>query len=72
MIWVAYAVFALASQNGYWAILSPMMITYFLLKMTGIPATEAHMLRTRGKAFEDYMKTTSAFVPWFKNTTKKH
>ncbi len=66
MIWVGYAVFALASPNGYWALISPVMITYFLLKMTGIPATEAHMLRTRGAAFEAYMRSTSAFVPWFK------
>jgi steroid 5-alpha reductase family enzyme len=37
---------------------------YFLLRVTGIPATEAQALKTRGGDYREYQRTTSAFVPW--------
>jgi steroid 5-alpha reductase family enzyme len=66
MMWVSYFVFALASPYGYLAIISPAIILYLLLKVTGIPATEEQSLRSRGEAFKKYQQKTSAFVPWFK------
>ena len=42
---------------------------YFLFRVTGIPATEAQALRTRGEAYRRYQQTTSAFVPWFPRRT---
>jgi steroid 5-alpha reductase family enzyme len=66
LIWVAYFVFALASPYGYLAIISPLVILYLLLKVTGIPATEEQSLRSKGDKFRAYQKTTSVFVPWFK------
>jgi steroid 5-alpha reductase family enzyme len=65
LIWVAYAVFALGSPWGWLGLLSPLLILYFLLRVTGIPATEAQALRSRGDAYREYQRTTSAFVPWF-------
>jgi steroid 5-alpha reductase family enzyme len=38
----------------------------FLYSVTGIPATEAQSLRSKGEAYARYQRTTSAFVPWFK------
>jgi len=69
LIWVGYAVFALASPWGWIGILSPALILYFLLGVTGIPATEAQALRSRGDEYREYQRTTSSFVPWF---PKKH
>jgi steroid 5-alpha reductase family enzyme len=40
------------------------MILFFLLRVTGIPATEAQALRSRGDAYRAYQRRTSAFVPW--------
>jgi steroid 5-alpha reductase family enzyme len=37
---------------------------YFLLRVTGIPATEEQALRTRGEDYREYQRTTSAFFPW--------
>ena len=37
----------------------------FLLRVTGIPATEAQALRSRGDQYREYQRTTSAFIPWF-------
>ena len=65
LIWVAYFVFALASPWGWLALVGPASILYLLLRVTGIPMTEAQSLRSRGDAYRRYQQTTSAFVPWF-------
>jgi steroid 5-alpha reductase family enzyme len=65
LIWVAYAVFALASPWGWVGLISPALILYFLLGATGIPATEAQALRSRGNEYRAYQRTTNSFVPWF-------
>lgn len=65
LIWVAFSLFALASPGGFWGLLSPVLILYFVLRVTGIPATEAQAIRTRGEEYRRYQRTTSAFVPWF-------
>lgn len=66
LIWVAFALFALASPGGFWGPLSPAIILYFVLHVTGIPATEAQAIRTRGEEYRRYQQTTSAFIPWFR------
>ncbi|MBI5085687.1 MAG: DUF1295 domain-containing protein [Acidobacteria bacterium] len=65
LIWVSFALFALGSPYGYLALVSPLLILFFIFRVTGIPATEAQALRTRGDDYRQYQQTTSAFVPWF-------
>jgi steroid 5-alpha reductase family enzyme len=65
LIWVAYALFASASPYGWMAIACPALMLYLLFRVTGIPATEAQAVRTRGDDYRHYQATTSAFVPWF-------
>lgn len=71
LIWVAYALFATASPWGWLAWSCPALMLFFLFRVTGIPATEAQALRSRGAEYLRYQQTTSAFVPWFprKETT---
>lgn len=64
LIWVAYALFASASPWGWLSWVCPAMMLYFLFKVTGIPATEAQALRSKGEEYRRYQKTTSAFIPW--------
>lgn len=66
LVWVAWSLFALASPYGWLAIACPLLMLYFLLRVTGIAATEAQSLRSKGEAYRRYQQTTSAFVPWFK------
>jgi len=66
LIWLGFALFAIDARHGFVGLLSPVMILYFLLKVTGIPATEEQALRSRGDAYRRYQETTSVFVPWFK------
>jgi steroid 5-alpha reductase family enzyme len=70
LVWVGYAVFAISSPWGWIGLLSPALILYFLLSVTGIPATEAQALRSRGDEYLAYQRTTSAFVPWFPKSGK--
>lgn len=65
LIWVSYFVFALASPWGWIAVLSPAIILYLLLRVTGIPLTEQQSLRSKGDAYRRYQEVTSAFVPWW-------
>ena len=66
LIWVAYFVMALGSAWGFVSVICPMLMLYFLLEVTGIRYTETHLLKSRGRAYEEYQRTTSAFVPWLK------
>lgn len=60
--WLAYA--AMAPED--WRVwTAPALMLYFLLRVTGIPATEAQALRSRGDDYRRYQRETSAFVPWF-------
>jgi steroid 5-alpha reductase family enzyme len=63
LIWCAFAVFAFASPFGWLSLAGPALMLYFLLRVTGIPATEAHAVESRGDAYREYQRTTSAFVP---------
>lgn len=65
LVWVAFFVFALGSPWGWLAIVGPASILWLLLRVTGIPMTEAQSLRSRGEAYRRYRQSTSAFVPWF-------
>ncbi len=70
LVWVALALIALASPPlGYVGPAMPALMLYFLLRVTGIPATEAQALRSRGEAYRDYQRRTSAFVPWWPRAT---
>jgi steroid 5-alpha reductase family enzyme len=64
LVWVAFAVFALASPWGWIALFCPALMLFFLLKVTGIAYTEAQLLRSKGAAYRAYQQRTSAFVPW--------
>jgi steroid 5-alpha reductase family enzyme len=68
MIWISYFIFALGSSWGWIAVICPITILFLLFKVTGIPLTEEQSLRSRGDAYRDYQRSTSAFVPWFKKT----
>jgi steroid 5-alpha reductase family enzyme len=65
LVWVAWALYALPSPGGYVGLIGPVLMFYFLFRVTGIPATEAQALRSRGDAYREYQETTNAFVPWF-------
>jgi steroid 5-alpha reductase family enzyme len=69
LIWVGYAVFALSAPWGWLGLLAPALMWHFLVNVTGIPMTEELSVKSKGDAYRDYQRTTSAFVPWLKRTS---
>jgi steroid 5-alpha reductase family enzyme len=69
VIWVGFYIFACGSEWGWTTLHAPAMIIYLLLKVTGIPPTEAAAVRRKGAAYLTYQATTSPFIPW---PPKKH
>jgi steroid 5-alpha reductase family enzyme len=64
LIWWGIFLIALATPNSWWTVISPLVITVVLLKMTGIPLTEKS-ISGRRPGYKDYIKHTNAFIPWF-------
>jgi steroid 5-alpha reductase family enzyme len=60
-VWWGMALLAL-SAGGWWALLSPVLVTVLLLKVSGTNLQESH-LQARGPAYVDYMRRTSIFLP---------
>jgi steroid 5-alpha reductase family enzyme len=65
LVWIGWALFAQPSHLGWLAWSAPALMLFFLLRVTGIPATEQQSLRNKGEAYAEYQRTTSAFIPWF-------
>ncbi len=65
LIWVAFTLMAIQSPGGSWSLVCPALMLYFLLRVTGIPATEAQSLRSRPEDYRRYQEETSVFIPWF-------
>jgi len=62
--WLGFALAALDLPYGWTSLACPILISYFLLRVTGIPLTEKHSLETHGNLYRDYQRRTSALVPW--------
>jgi len=63
-VWLGYAIYGLAfAPAGLVALGGQALILASILKVTGIPATEAQALRSKGDLYRRYQQTTSAFVP---------
>ena len=68
LVWVGFFLFAWGAPWGCFTVLCPGVMLFFLLRVTGIPLTEEMSLKSKGEAYREYQRTTSAFVPWFKKT----
>jgi steroid 5-alpha reductase family enzyme len=68
LLWVGFAIFSLGSPLGWIALSCPLLMLYFLLKVTGIPLTEEYAVKSKGEAYREYQRTTSAFIPWFRKS----
>lgn len=63
LVWVALAIIGMSGPYGYWGVLSPAIMLFFLLKVTGIPPTERKLVESKGDLYRDYQRRTSSFVP---------
>jgi steroid 5-alpha reductase family enzyme len=63
MWWGIYGI-ALSTPGSAWAVISPAIITFLLLKVSGVTLLEKTIVETRPQ-YRDYIQRTSAFIPWF-------
>ena len=66
LVWVSFAVVAIPTPLGVLSLISPALMLFLLLRVSGIPPAEAQALRTRGEEYRVYQQTTSRFIPWFR------
>jgi steroid 5-alpha reductase family enzyme len=62
VLWWGFYIIALAA-GFWWTIFSPILMTFLLLKVSGVAMLERAMKTKSG--YEEYMRKTNAFVPWF-------
>ena len=63
--WCAYVVMGMGAPNGCLTLIGPILMIWALLKVTGIPFSEAQAVTNRGDEYREYQRTTNAFIPWF-------
>jgi steroid 5-alpha reductase family enzyme len=63
VLWWGLFVIAAATPGGAWTIVSPAVMTFFLMRVSGVPLLERSLLKTRPQ-YADYARRTSAFFPW--------
>jgi steroid 5-alpha reductase family enzyme len=61
--WWSYFLIA-AGAGGWWTVLSPILMTLLLVRVSGVALLEKTLIETK-PGYREYAQTTSAFVPWF-------
>lgn len=57
-----------AAAGGWWTIYSPILMTLFLLRVSGVTLLEKTLSSRPG--YQEYAERTSAFIPWFPRQKK--
>ena len=68
--WWTYFFFSIGSDYLIFSLISPALILYLMLYVTGIPPAEAQAVKSRGDNYKEYQETTNAFFPWFPKESK--
>ncbi|MGB3905305.1 MAG: DUF1295 domain-containing protein [Anaerolineae bacterium] len=63
-MWWAHYLVALSVPYGFLTIVSPALITFLLLRVSGVALLEKSMVEST-PGYTEYLETTSSFVPWF-------
>ncbi len=69
MMWVGIGIATLSVQIGYFGLISPLVITWLLVFVSGVPILEKAMMKR--PAFVEYASRTSIFFPWFPKKKQK-
>jgi steroid 5-alpha reductase family enzyme len=60
--WWGFFLIALATPRGYVGVIGPLMMTWLLTKVSGVPMLERSLRRNR-PAYDDYGRRVSSFFP---------
>jgi steroid 5-alpha reductase family enzyme len=62
-VWWGLWLIAAETTLGLWSVAGPILITYLLTRLSGVPMLE-HGLKKSRPGYEDYVRRTSGFFPW--------
>jgi steroid 5-alpha reductase family enzyme len=62
-VWWGIWLIAAETPVGFWALAGPLLLTWLLTRLSGVPMLE-HGLKKRRPGYEDYIRRTSSFFPW--------
>jgi steroid 5-alpha reductase family enzyme len=63
LMWWGYFAIGFGASHQWWLILSPLLITFLLLQVSGVTLLEDKM-EERRPGYAEYKRRVSAFVPW--------
>ncbi len=63
--WIHWWTYVVIGHGAWLTWLGPVVMLFMLFRVSGIPYTELQAVKSRGDAYREYQRTTSAFVPWF-------
>lgn len=69
LVWWGLFLITLATPGSGWVVISPLLITFLLLKVSGVTLLEKTIVDSRPE-YEEYRKSTSSFIPWFSKKEK--
>ncbi len=69
VLWWGVFLITLSNYSNVWTLLSPALMTFLLLKVSGVAMLDRTLLETRPE-YRDYMQRTNAFLPWFPKRTR--
>lgn len=67
-LWWSWGLFALSSPRGETTLWVPLLMTFLIVFVTGVPPAETQSLKSKGDAYRHYQKTTSVLIPWWKSS----
>lgn len=62
--WWGFYLIALATGSGWWTVISPVLMTFFLRFVSGVRMLEKSMKDAKS-GYKEYVESTNAFIPWF-------
>jgi steroid 5-alpha reductase family enzyme len=62
-VWWGIWLIAAETSIGLWAVPGPILLTWLLTRLSGVPMLE-HGLKKKRPGYEDYIRRTSSFIPW--------
>ncbi len=63
-LWFGFYFFAVGVSGAWWLVFSPVLMTTFLLKVSGVSLLEKD-IGSRRPNYREYIAKTSSFIPWF-------
>jgi steroid 5-alpha reductase family enzyme len=64
LTWWGLYLIAAESWTGIWALPGPALLTWTLIRWSGVPTIEGRLKRKRA-GYQEYVRRTSGFVPWW-------